>query len=108
MIILVPLDDFKAVVRVYDEEQDDYLSDLLNASTFAVLAYLKSGADSWYDPATGLLTGPMPHAVKMAILYLAARYYREPDGDEGKDFGQGQLPYFVTAILYPLRDPALA
>lgn len=46
--------------------------------------------------------------VKQAVLILVGIFFRDRDGVEAKDWGPGFLPAPVTAILYPLRDPALA
>lgn len=46
--------------------------------------------------------------VKHAVLIMLGILYRDRDGVEAKDWAPGFLPAPVTAILYPLRDPALA
>lgn len=46
--------------------------------------------------------------VKHATLILLGILYRDRDGVEAADWRPGFLPAPVTAILYPLRDPALA
>lgn len=46
--------------------------------------------------------------VKHAVLILVGIFFRDRDGVEAKDWRPGFLPAPVTAILYPLRDPALA
>jgi hypothetical protein len=44
----------------------------------------------------------------MATILLTGHFYNNPDGDPEHDWEQGYLPRPVTALLYPLRDPALA
>lgn len=46
--------------------------------------------------------------VKHAVLLLVGILFRDRDGAEAKDWMPGFLPAPVTAILYPLRDPAIA
>lgn len=46
--------------------------------------------------------------IKHAVLILVGMFFRDRDGVEAKDWAPGFLPAPVTAILYPLRDPALA
>lgn len=46
--------------------------------------------------------------VKHAVLILVGMFFRDRDGVEAKDWAPGFLPAPVTAILYPLRDPAIA
>jgi hypothetical protein len=43
-----------------------------------------------------------------AVLILTGTFLRDPDGVEANDkWEQGYLPHAITAILYPLRDPAM-
>lgn len=46
--------------------------------------------------------------IKHAVLILVGMFFRDRDGVEAKDWAPGFLPAPVTAILYPLRDPAIA
>lgn len=46
--------------------------------------------------------------VKQATLVLVGILFRDRDGAESKEWREGYLPFPVTALLYPLRSPALA
>lgn len=46
--------------------------------------------------------------VKHATLLLVGIFFRDRDGAEAEKWEQGYLPKPVTALLYPLRDPAIA
>jgi hypothetical protein len=46
--------------------------------------------------------------VKQATLLLVGIFFRDRDGAEADKWEPGFLPRPVTALLYPLRDPALA
>lgn len=50
--------------------------------------------------------------VKQATLIIIAEMYRNREGEQGGEvdprFGYGYLPRPALALLYPLRDPALA
>lgn len=119
MVDLVTLEEVRRVLRigeVYDSpigphEDDGILEDLyIPAASTAVVRYLKAQADTVIP---GLADSPQtndgcPEDVKIATIMLIGIIYREPDGDAAKMFAQGYLPAPVTAMLYPLRDPALA
>jgi hypothetical protein len=90
---------------------DGLLEDKANAAEAAVLEYLDDEVpdafmDSSGTPATD--TDPPPQVVE-AILTLTAILYRYRDDPnlDGK-VAHGYLPFAVTMLLYPLRDPALA
>ena len=46
----------------------------------------------------------IPYEVQCAVLILVGYLYRNRDTNDG--FDPGYLPAPVTALLYPLRDPA--
>lgn len=46
--------------------------------------------------------------VKLATLYLVGIFFRDRDGADAKIWQPGYLPAPITALLYPLRTPALA
>lgn len=98
-----------------DADQDQANVELMvEAASAAVVNYLGDGADSWLDSQGEPIldsngeADDVPAAVKMAVLYLAAWFYRNRDADPEKAFHPGYLPAPVTAMLYPLRDPTLA
>ena len=100
---LVSLEDVKTVLHIGTPEypvddDDDKIEILIEAASVAVLNYLKGDFETFMDD----------RAVKVATIALVGILYREPDGDESRNFSAGYLPRMVTALLYPLRDPALA
>ncbi|MNY54474.1 hypothetical protein D3C86_1903520 [compost metagenome] len=46
--------------------------------------------------------------VEAAVLILIGHFYKDRDENADGAFDQGYLPKPVTALLYALRDPALA
>jgi hypothetical protein len=48
------------------------------------------------------------YEVKAAVLLLVGYFFKDRDNDKNHEYEQGYLPRPVTALLYPLRDPALA
>jgi hypothetical protein len=46
--------------------------------------------------------------VEAAVLILIGHFYKDRDENADGAFEAGYLPRPVTALLYPLRDPALA
>ena len=105
----VTLEETKAALRIDHDDDDTLLSALIEAATGAVINYLKSAADEYLDSGGSVPSGEdIPPVIKTATIILVGYLYRNPDQDPDKDFERGYLPAPVTALLYPLRDPALA
>jgi hypothetical protein len=111
---LVTLDEVKAGLRITDiggdspDEDAVWLELMITAASRSILAYLKSGAEDFSDTGGLPIPDEVPETVKAATIMLVGYIYREPDGDESKAFSHGNLPWPVTAMIYQLRDPALA
>ena len=114
---LVTLTQAKEHLRVIGTEDDDKVTLCLRSASSAVLNYLGDGADTfldssgWVDPepdSSGVSI--VPAEVQQATLIMTAVFFaaRGEDGGQGSAFTPGYLPPYVTALLYPLRDPALA
>jgi len=112
MIALVTLDRVKKSLRVDDNDSDDILDAYILSASQAVIRYLKAQAEVLIDfDALGDSppdTDSVPADIQAAVVLLVGYFYRDPDGDTDKAFEQGYLPRPVTALLYPLRDPAVA
>lgn len=111
MVALVSLDLVKDALRIDTTDDDTLLSAYILAASAAVISYLDTRADAVLDLDSGgdLPSGAeVPEQVQVATILLVGHFYREPDGDTEKAFERGYLPKPVTALLYPLRDPALA
>lgn len=119
MVDLVTLAQVRMMLRIgdtsnspMDAHPDDAILEnvYIPTASQAVIAYLKGQASTVI---TGLANSPQtadgcPERVEAAVIMLIGIIYREPDGDEANMFEQGFLPKPVTAMLYDLRDPALA
>jgi hypothetical protein len=111
---LVTLDEVRAGLRIEDtggdspDEEPVWLELLITAASRAILAYLKSGTETFVDTGGLPIPDEVPAQVKAATIMLVGYIYREPDGDEAKAFAHGTLPFPVTAMIYQMRDPALA
>lgn len=90
-----------ALRRVVEEDADT--ERYLNAAEAAVFKYLNWEVEDYEAASEGVRT-----LVDNSIIILAGHYSRSPDVDDADAFGQGKLPYMVTAGIYQLRDPALA
>lgn len=101
------------------DEDDAHITLLVNAASAAVIDYLKSGADAFLDSSGEVQIGSsngepigVPFNVQAATLIMTAEMYKnreaEQDGEIDPQWGYGYLPRPVVALLYPLRDPALA
>lgn len=120
MTMLVSLERTKARLRFDTNAEDVDLTFMIEAASQMVLNYLKVDesyfAGSEYDtdgvwPADtdGVLIGADTYPeVQTATIYLAGMLKRDPDGAEAEKWQQGYLPFPVMAMLYPLRDPAIA
>ncbi len=99
------LTETKRSLRILETETDDdaLLEMLITAASKSVANYLKSSADSLLPN-----EAEIPAEVRVATIMLVGYLYRSPDEDPDKYFERGFLPAPVTALLYPLRDPAVA
>lgn len=121
----VTLDEVKEHLRVDNDAEDADLMLKISAASRIVKNYLKSASpwsyeydsnddpvvDSNGDPVVALDSNGQPtpkYEVKIATLIVVGIWYRDRDGTEMEKWLQGYLPAPVTALLYPIRDPALA
>ena len=107
-----------------DHDQDDNLIEVyVQAASGAVKNYLKSASpydverDSNDDPILDSSGDPIyvtdssgdklvSYPVQAAVLLMVGFLYKDRDENPDQAFQQGYLPKPVTALLYPLRDPA--
>lgn len=115
-MMLVTLEQAKDHVNVMREDttRDDILTLYVQAASGAVMSYLKSGVDIFLDSNGDLeydtndnVVG-MPWQVSAAVLFMVGYLFKNRDENPDQAFQQGYLPAPVTALLYPLRDPAIA
>lgn len=123
---LVTLQEAKDNMYVTFSASDNDINLKISAASGAVLNYLKgrsklyvietdsdgvetldSSGDPVYERDSQGLRLVRPE-VKHATLILVGIFFRDRDGVEAKDWQPGFLPQPVTALLYPLRDPAIA
>lgn len=121
----VTLERAKAHLGMDHDEDDALITAYIEAASAAVKNYLKSSSpfeieldsndnlvtDSNGDPvyvvdSSGDRIPAM--AVQQATLLLIGHFYKDRDENADGAFEQGYLPKPVTALLYQLRDPALA
>jgi hypothetical protein len=108
---LVTSDEVKRALRIdLDDTDDDALIEqLIYGATKMVINYLKSAADAYLDSGGDVPSGTdIPDEIKTATIMLVGFLFKQSDQDPEGYFERGYLPKPVTAILYPLRDPALA
>lgn len=117
--MLVSLERTKAALRIDTTDDDAWLEFMISAASTTVRRYLKGQASEVLNLSDSPPNSPpdsppndlelVEPDVAIAIIALVGILYRQPDGDDAKNFAElGQLPMLVTAMLYPLRDPALA
>lgn len=123
--MLVTLQEARDHIRSDTTADDADLTLKINAASGAVLNYLK-GASPWqyeYDSNLGVQLDsaqqPIPlldssgqkilrWEVRAAVLLMVGYLYKDRDENPDGEYEQGYLPKPITAILYPLRDPAIA
>lgn len=109
-----------------DHDEDDNLIEVyVQATSGAVKNYLKSASpyevarDSNDDPILDSSGDPVyvedsagdklvSYPVQAAVLLMVGFLYKDRDENPDSAFDRGYLPKPVTALLYPLRKPALA
>lgn len=116
MVMLVTLDEASFHLRRDTSDDDADLTLKIKAASGAVMNYLKvsgnayvSHVDSDGQTVFELDTDGQripKDEVRNAVLLLVGDFYRNRD-PAGGNFQPGYLPPAVTALLYPLRDPAL-
>jgi Phage gp6-like head-tail connector protein len=109
----VTLDQVKARLRIDNDDEDGDITDLIQGCTAVITAYLK--VPDIYEDSTGEIPEDsngdplgIPKEVQLATLLLIGYMYRDRDGNDMAQWQQGYLPWQVTAVIYHLRDPALA
>lgn len=112
MAALVTLEEAKSHIYIDDSDNDNDLILKIEASSAIILDYLSQNGKPYELDSSGLpeldSSGlPIPrNEVKMATLLLVGNLYKDREGNVG--WSQGNLPFHVTALIYRLRDPALA
>jgi hypothetical protein len=123
-MMYVTLDRAKQHLNM-DHDLDDTLIEVyVQAASGAVKNYLKSASpyeverDSNDDPILDSSGDPVyvvdssgdklvSYPVQAAVLLMVGFLYKDRDENPDSAFERGYLPRPVTALLYPLRDPAL-
>ncbi|EXF45265.1 Phage gp6-like head-tail connector protein [Pseudomonas sp. BAY1663] len=124
-MMYVTLERAKAHLNMDHDEDDNLIGLYITAASRAVKNYLKSGspfkieADSDGNDVVNSSGDPVyerdssgakiiAEEVQAATLLLIGYLYKDRDENPDGAFEAGYLPKPVTALLYPLRDPALA
>lgn len=97
-MMLVTVEEAKHQCYVDHDSDDALFETYIKAASSAVARYIK------HDDLTA---DNAPIEAKYATLAYVAKMYRDRDSDEDRDYSHGMLPNFVTAILYPLREPTV-
>lgn len=111
-MMLVTLQQAKNHLRVDNDEQDNEIAMYAEGASDAVINYLTAmnseAADAYLDSAGEAIDELVPSVIKNATLIMIGYLFRHRDDNEGEAFERGYLPKPVTALLFPLRDPAHA
>jgi hypothetical protein len=122
MTMLVTLEQAKAHLYIDGDDHDAQVTEKVEEASAAVISYLKDAAQEFLDSSNLLNVDSsgqvitdspsvfIPFQIRAATLQMLTALWenRGDDGGEMSKFSQGYLPPAVTALLYPLRDPALA
>jgi hypothetical protein len=115
MPLIVTLEEAKVHLHIDADftDSDTDITEKIHQASAAVIAYLK-GVPDWLDSSGEVVEDSpgvfIPWQIRAATFQLLTALFenRGDDGGEASKFSQGYLPPAVTALLYPLRDPALA
>lgn len=124
-MMYVTLDRAKQHLNMDHDEDDTLIEVYVQAASGAVKNYLKSASpyeverDSNDDPILDSSGDPIyvedsagdklvSYPVQAAVLLMVGFLYKDRDENPDSAFDRGYLPRPVTALLYPLRDPACA
>lgn len=105
MVMLVTLQQASDHLRRDTTDDNTDLTLKIEAASDAVLNYLKSDGEDYLDSSGDVVAENVPNAVRMATLLLVGVFYS--NRDNSTEFERGYLPPVVTALLYPLRAPAI-
>ena len=118
-MMLVTLQQAKEHLRIDIGDGDADLTLKINGASGAVLNYLK-GANRFVraldvdgEPVVDadgkpVYTSEVLFEVQAAVLLMLGYLNKNRDNDKDHEYESGYLPRPVTALLFPLRDPALA
>lgn len=118
-MMLVTLQEAKAHLRIDTDDGDADLTLKIHGASGAVMNYIKGGllyiqevdgdgalvVDAGGNP---VYTDDVRFEVKAAVLLMLGYLDKDRDNDANREYETGYLPRPITALLYPLRDPALA
>lgn len=109
---LITLEQAKAHLRVTHTAEDTAITEMIEEASDAIVNYLKSSADAFLDTSENVIEVAVPHVVRRACKVQVEDFFRNRGGKQEAtvpaDHGYGYLAPAVVALLYPLRDPALA
>ena len=108
MVQLVTLTEVKAALRIDGADEDSALVFLIEATSEAVIAYLKAGAATFIEDGDLILDAVVPDRVKAATIYWIGVMRRNPDNDTEGAYSFGFPPLPVVAMLHQMRDPTIA
>lgn len=97
-MMLVTLEEAKHQCYVDHDFDDELITLYIKTASAAVARYIKCD---------DLTSETAPMEAKYATLAYVGKMYKDRDNDENQDYTHGMLPNFVTAILYPLREPTV-
>lgn len=114
MFLLVSEDRVRTALKIDNDESSDWLRVLISAASLAVVEYLKGEAGDFLSIDSPPNSPPddlsaLDERVVVSVIAIVGIVYREPDGDEAKNFVEmGRLPNIAKIFLYPLRVPTMA
>lgn len=124
-MMYVTLAQAKHQLQMDHDDDDSLIESYIKAASKAVKNYLKSASpfeverDEHGNPVEDTSGAPVyvldsqgsmivSAEVHQATLLLVGYFYKDRDNNADGAYEQGYLPKPVTALIYPLRTPALA
>ena len=90
--MILTSDDVKLHLRIEDDEEDDYIENLIMQSQAAAEDFCRT---EFGDEA--------PHPVRLAVLLMVSHYYENRDNPDRTIYTTMRMAF--ENLLYPYRDP---
>ena len=90
--MIVTIDEVKAHLRIEDDDEDDYLENLIAQAQAVAEDFCRTQ-----------FSEAAPEPVRLAVLLFVSHYYEKRDNPDRAVYGTMRIAF--ENLLYPYRDP---
>ena len=90
--MIVTIDEVKAHLRIEDDDEDDYLENLIAQAQAVAEDFCRTQ-----------FSEAAPEPVRLAVLLFVSHYYENRDNPDRAVYGTMRIAF--ENLLYPYRDP---